>query len=245
MEIFLLVFRASQWFAEQYILFFFKEKSTSLECVLAEYEKWKSMSGKQECISNTQAGRFCMQPHITESVERVQMQHLGASPWPETLLLSQASSQFIQETKEGLEMKVQTCCHPVTAGGSCQTTPKCCIALYWARSLLKWANRLWCGSTGSALHCHREGQVIPGSSMERHREGWRMDGCPAWWLEKLLPWPHTHNILPSIASGRGNAEADMGWGGKSYISLRKGKNQALTPASSCASWSSVLNTHGV
>lgn len=71
-----------------------------------------------------------MQPHITEGVERMEMQRLGASPRPETLPLSQASSQFIQETKEDLEMKVQTCCHPVTAGGSCQTTPKCCIAPY-------------------------------------------------------------------------------------------------------------------
>lgn len=180
-------------------------------------------------ISITQTGRFCMQPHITESVERMEMQHLGASPQQETLLLCQASSQFIQETKKGLGMKVQTHCHPVTAGGSRQPTPKCCIAPHWAQRLLKWANRLWCVicSPSPQGGCSR-GRWWPGSPIKRCREGWRVDGCPAWWMEQLLPWPQPHNVLPSVASGRGNAEADTGWGGKSCISFRRWKSQALT-----------------
>lgn len=41
------------------------------------------------------------------------MQQLGPSLWREALLLSQVSSQFLQETKEGPEMKVKTHCHPI------------------------------------------------------------------------------------------------------------------------------------
>lgn len=65
-----------------------------------------------------------MQPHITESVERMEMQRLGDSPAVSGQLPIHPGD------KGSLEMKVQTHCHPVTAGGSCQTTPKCCIAPY-------------------------------------------------------------------------------------------------------------------
>lgn len=114
----------------------------------------------------------CVTTSQKHSVEGIEMQQLGALLLREALLLSQVSSQFIQETKEGLEMKVKTHCHPSSqqggghCGGSCQTTPKCCIALYWPQCLLIWANRLWCGGRSCSLGA---GGDPPGAGGSRSR----------------------------------------------------------------------------
>lgn len=181
---------------------------------------------KRLSISIPQPGRLCMQPHITESVERMEMQRLGASLWWETLLLAQVSSQFIQETKEGPEMKVQTHRHPVAAGGSCQTTPKCCIAPYWAQSLLKWANRLWSGSAGSALHRHRgdppgAGDPLAAPSRGTGKAGgWRgaqLGGWSSSCLDLTLtifcpPLPPAEGMQRQTRSGEGRATSASGEG---------------------------------
>lgn len=164
----------------------------------------------------------CVTTSQKHSVERIEMQQLGTLLLREAVLLSQVISQFIQETKEGLEMKVKTHCHPSSqqggghCGGSCQTTPKCCIALYWPQRLLIWANRLWCGG-GSALseqggRSRSSWSGGAGAGMGAHRGLWCW-GCGGGRASSQQDLAHTTAVtfrhLEPLSSKR-TAEVDGG-----------------------------------
>lgn len=185
-----------------------------------EMEIYVRNTGKDWASLSHSLGDYACSPTSQKVQREWKWRALAHPPWQETLLLSQVSSQLIQETKEGPEMKVQTHCHPVTAGGSHQTTPKCCVAPYWARSLLKWANRLWCDSVGSAL---------PPGAGDPLAAPFRGTGKAGEWMgARLGGWSSSCLDLALTIFCPMQRQTWGGEGGKSCISLRRGKSQAFT-----------------